>query len=597
MSRSRLWLAVVCLVSLVLLLATAVPGAFTVDDCNYLASVGALRHGTIFVPGTEGLPPSIALYAYEPTAFAVRNPTTPVPLHVPPLYALMAYPFSFMGWYGLVLVNVLATLATVLLVYTAARRLANQERAGWYAAALWLLGASTIEYAQGLWPHMLAVALVTAGFVLVALAITSTRLWQAVAAGFLLALAAGVRYQNAVLLFSGFLVLLIWGTRRWRSGLAYLAGTLLPVGTAALFNHARMHSWNPFSKGLLYSDIPRGAGAGTGGATATATVASALLPIRDFFLSIWTRVVDHSALPPLDSRVSAYMRKLATGDVVTAWGVLKKSWLQASPWVLLGLVVIMLAWLRRDFLSAVVRGHLRRIALPMVLLLAVFGFFGVNRHDGMSFNQRYLLELAPLVAIAVAVTLAQQPLRWTWLASGFALGVAAGALVLVFKGPFGYRLQSLVPLILAVLAACLGIVSLSRPRWFGPTGLAVALCLAWSFTIHVATDLQASRRPREDNQKRLEFVEPAVSSTPSVAILAALGHHDGFCPLLLSHDIVIVTANDAPIEQLPPVLDALLAKRRVFMWLGGMPEATLTRLQANYRMAYVRPPLLAEILK
>lgn len=593
MSRSRLWLAAVCLLSLILLLATAVPGAFTIDDCNYLASVGALRHGTVFVPGTEGLPPSTALYAFEPTAFLLRNPVTPVPLLVPPLYSLIAYPFSYLGWYGLVLVNVLASLATVLLVYTAARRLANQERAGWYAVALWFLGASTVEYAQGLWPHMLSVALVTAGFVLVSVALASPRRWQAVAAGFLLALAAGVRYQNAVLLFSGLLLLLIWGARRWRASAAYLAGTLLPVCTAALFNHARIHSWNPFSKGGQYATLPLA----TGGGAAARTVANPFLPTHDFFLSIWTRVVDFSAQPPFHDRAGTYMRKLATGDVVTAWGVLKKSWLQASPWVLLGLVVIVFAWLRRDFLSTVVRGHLRRMALPTVLLLAVFGFFGVNRHDGMSFNQRYLLELAPLVAIAVAVTLAQQPLRWTWLASGFALGVAAGATVLAFQGPFGYRLQSLVPLLLGILAACLGIISLSRPRWFAPTGLAVALCLAWSFTIHIATDLQASRRPREDNQKRLEFVEPAVSSTPSVAMLAAVGHHDGFCPLLLDHDIVIVTANDAPIEQLPPVLDALLAKRRVFMWLGGMPEATLTRLQANYRMAYVREPMLAEIMK
>src|SRR5512141_374532 len=136
MSSSRLWLGVVCLVGLLLLLATAVPAPFTTDDCNYLASVVALRHGTVFVPGTEGLPASAALSAFEPTAFILKDPASPVPPLVPPLHALIAYPFSFLGWHGLVLLNLLSTFATVFLVYTAARRLANQERAGWYAAAL-----------------------------------------------------------------------------------------------------------------------------------------------------------------------------------------------------------------------------------------------------------------------------------------------------------------------------------------------------------------------------------------------------------------------------------------------------------------------------
>jgi 4-amino-4-deoxy-L-arabinose transferase-like glycosyltransferase len=597
MSSSRLWLGVVCLACVILLLATAIPAPFSVDDCNYLSSVVGLRRGTLFVPGTEGLPPSAALYAFEPTAFILKDPQSPVPPLVPPLYALLAYPFSYLGWHGLVLLNVLATGATVLLVFTAARQLANQDRAGWYAVALWLLGASTIEYAQGLWPHMLSVALATGGMVLVAVVIASGRSWQATLSGLLLALAAGVRYQNAVLLCCGLLALVLWGAPRWRTGCAFVAGALVPTCISSFLNHARIHSWNPFSKGLHYTSVVAG-GTAVGTVNAGGGAGDLLAPVREFLLTLWTRVVDYSAQPPFHDRAGTYMRKLASGDVVTAWGVVKKSWLQGSPWVLLGLFVICLAWSRKDFLSGFARSQLRRAALPIAALLTVFGLAGVYRHDGMAFNQRYLLELAPLVAIAVGVSLASLPLRWYWIASGLVLGAGAGALVVLrIEGALGYRLQSIVPLLLGCLAALLGTVSFSRPRWIGPTGLAVASCLAWSLTVHLSTDLHGSRRARQVNQRRLDYVVDALPSASPVALLAAVGPHDAFCPLLLGHDAVVVTGNDVPVEELLPVIDALLARRRVFVWLGGLPPATVSRLRETYRLESIRPPLFAEIAR
>ena len=592
MARSHLWLGMLCLACLILLLATAIPAPFTVDDCNYLSSVVALRRGTLFLPGTAGLPASQALYAFEPTAFILKDPQSPVPPLVPPLYALVAYPFSYLGWHGLVLLNALATVGTVVLVFAAARSLANQDRAGWYAATLWLLGASTIEYAQGLWPHMLSVALTTAGMILVALAITNRRHGQAALAGFLMALAAGIRYQNAILLLCGLLALLVWGAQRVRASLSFAAGAWLPTLTSALINHARVRSWNPFSKGMHYASVGAGFSAGSG------TGQGASWPAREFLLSIWTRVVDYSAQPPFHDRAQTYLHKLSTGDVVTQWGVLKKSWLQGSPWVLLGLAAVLLAWSRKYFFAAGARNHLRRIVLPVGAMLVVFGLAGVYRHDGLAFNQRYLLELAPLMAIAVAVSLANHPLRWHWIASGFAVGLVAAAIVLLaFRGAPAYRLQSLVPLLLGSIAASLGCVSLSRSRWSGPAGLAIASCLAWSLTIHVSTDLRGSRLARQFNQRRLQLVEDVLPSAGPMAMLAAVGPHDAFCPLLLDHDAVVVTGTDVPVGDLLSVLDALLPVRRVFVWLEGLPGETIVRLQSKYRMQPMLPSLLVEIAK
>jgi 4-amino-4-deoxy-L-arabinose transferase-like glycosyltransferase len=586
MSRSHLWIGAACIVFVVIVLATAIPAPFTVDDCNYLSSVVGLRHGTVYVPGTAGLPPSRALHAFEPMAYMLKDPETPVPPHVPPLYAVVAYPFSFLGWHGLVLLNALATLGTVALVFAAARRLAGHERAGWYAAALWLFGASTIEYAQGLWPHMLSVSCAAGGMICVALAAKEGRDWQAALAGFLLAMAAGMRYQNSVLLGCGLIGLAIWAGKRLRSLAAFAAGAVPPVLTAALFNHARIGSWSPFSKGLHYMAV----GAGNHGVSS---------PVGEFLLSVWTRVVDYSAQPPFHDRAQSYMRKIATGDIVVRWGVLKKSWLQGSPWVLVGFLAVLLAWVHKDFLTAAARSHLRQILLPVAAMLAVFGFAGVYRHDGLAYNQRYLLELAPLMAIAAGVSIAQRPLRWTWIASGASLGLGfAGLALLAFPGGERYRLQSILPLVLACVTACLVGLSLHRPRWTGPAGLALATCLAWSFTIHLATDLQGSRRGRESNQGRLEFAEAAFPSSSPMALLAATGPHDAFCPLLLDHDAVVLTGTDVPVEELLSVLDALLAQKRdVFVWLEGLPKELVSRLEASYRLEQARPPLLAKIAK
>jgi 4-amino-4-deoxy-L-arabinose transferase-like glycosyltransferase len=584
MSRSQLWFGGFCLLCFLLLLATAIPAPFTIDDCNYLSSVAGLRHGTLFVPGTAGLPASRALYAFEPTGFALQSPVTPVPPLIPPLYALIAYPFSYVGGSGLVFLNVLASVATLALVFTVGWRLAGQERAGWYAAALWFLGASTLEYAQGLWPHMLAVALTTAGLVLAALAAGHGRRGQAVAAGFLLALAAGVRYQNAVLLMVGLLVLLVWGKARLRIASAFCLGALPLVVLSAFINHARIGSWHPWSKAVSYVKVGVGHGAAA--------------PHREFLLGLWAKVVDYSAQPPFHNQADSFLKKLPTGDMVTIWGVLKKSWLQGSPWVLVGLLALLLAWSRRDRFGELAQRHLRMLTVPVVAVLAVFGLAGVYRHDGLSFNQRYFLELAPLVAIAAAVGLARLPVRWPWLAAGAGVGAATAAVALLaFAGAASYRLQSLLPLVLAGAAACLWLLSLPRPRWRGPAGLAIAACLAWSLAIHLSTDLRASRLARHFNIGRLAIVEEAMTEDRPAAIVGALGPVDAFCPLLLDRDVVVVTGTSVPAEELPHLLDSLLPQRRVLLWLETFPNATVTSLRARYHVTILRPPMLAEISK
>jgi hypothetical protein len=69
------------------------------------------------VPQTDGLPPSAELLFFDPGPWTRTVTATPVASTAPPLYALVALPFSVFGWRGLVALNTLAFLATSLLIF------------------------------------------------------------------------------------------------------------------------------------------------------------------------------------------------------------------------------------------------------------------------------------------------------------------------------------------------------------------------------------------------------------------------------------------------------------------------------------------------
>src|SRR5690348_910091 len=96
---------------------TVVPGVFTTDDTNYLINVLALRHGRVTVANTEGLSPSRELLAFDPGPWTRGVSATPVASSAPPLYALLALPFSWFGWRGLVALNTIAYLAAIALTF------------------------------------------------------------------------------------------------------------------------------------------------------------------------------------------------------------------------------------------------------------------------------------------------------------------------------------------------------------------------------------------------------------------------------------------------------------------------------------------------
>ena len=554
--------------------ADVVPGVFSVDDNNYLINVVALRHGRVTVPQTDGLPPSSELLFFDPGPWTRSVTSTPVASTAPPLYAPIALPFSFLGWRGLVALNTLAYLATTTLVFVYVRRHASAAPTPWLAAAAFALAGFSIEYAQGVWPHMLSVSLCTAGILLGARVAARGRVHDAVMAGALLGVAAGVRYQNVILLGAVGAGLLVFAGRRWTTIAAFAASAAIPLAASSAINYARLGSLNPISKGPGYMTL--GVGAHAAG------------PWWDPLVMLWAKVVDFSARPPITGAgTEGWLHyEAATGAHLMLADTLQKGFVQSAPWALVGFLVLAAVWMVPRYFDAATSRQLRFMSMPVAALLAVMSLTA-GRHEGYTFNQRYLLELVPLTAIAFALALD----RVAWRPRDVAIGALAGALVvmaiLTLTPPVGTSADSLwllrhvllfkTPIVLGAMLVA-GWLLAARIR-HGPfaAALAIGLCLGWGFTLHHADDLRASHRSRQYNADRTARLAQVVQD--GMVIVSYWYGDDAAVPLLLERDFVVLDTRADEGRDAPALVRDLLGRGRRVLLLGeGFPPAVLARV-------------------
>ena len=544
----------------IVLTATVVPGVFIIDDDNYLVTVLALRQGRVTMGNTDGLPPSRELVFFDPGPWGRTVTSTPVASTAPPLYALLALPFSFAGWRGLVALNTLAYLTTIALIFAYARRYSSEASTAWMAAGAFAFGGFVIEYAQGLWPHAVSIALCTGGILAAGLAIerdTAEGPRFAAVAGFLLALATGVRYQNAVIVGAAGAAIVLWSARRLTAAGAFTAAAALPLVAAAAVNHSRLGSWNPISKGPTYLSVSPFASS-----------------VFDPLVLFWARIVDFSMRPPLVGPMFSWVTyDAATGAHLMGGSTMQKAFLQSAPWAVLAFVLLALAWAPSFPLPDARRRQLRMLAVFAAVLVSTFAFSGVRRTQGLSFNQRYLLELLPMAAIAFAWALDGFRLRVEPLLLGALAGVLLVAAILFALPVRTVQLLALLKVPLA-LAAGLGLawfLARSRPGLRPLLAVAAGLCLGWAMALHVMDDVQASRSLRTANLARtraLARVLPGAS-----ALVTYWGTRDAAGPLLFDRDIVILDAHADEGHDAPMLIRALLARnRKVFVLRSGMPR-------------------------
>ncbi len=584
----------------VLLVGTAIPAPFTIDENNYLVTVLGLRQGRLTVPGTEGLPASPELLYFDPAAIERKVTSTPVVSTVPPLYAVLALPFSYAGWRGLVALNAVALLATVVIAFLLARRFSPGSAAPWLAAFAVAAGSYFYEYGQGVWPHMVTTALVAGGVYLAARALDERPMAWAAGAGFLAAAAAGVRYQNAFVLGCIGLALLLLGRARLRAAASFALGALPPLAASAFMNHSRLGSWNPISKGPGYLPAPGRIGASSNGFFA------------DFLVMGWARIVDYSAIPPLTGTVheSFHTPHPVSGAFVMVTAV-KKAWLQSSPWMIVALLLLVLAWLPQPtfarWLGGVPQRPLRLLSLVVLPTLAMFSASGVGRTDGLCFNQRYFCELVPLTAIAFAWGVEGVARRRPALLTGALVGAVLGVIALMPHPLMAQRhyMVMYIPLALAALLAAAWALELAaRLKASAHTSAAfvsvflavmVGASLTWATTLHLGDDLKAARILRLSRQDYLRQLRPYLEGRS--AVFASGGIKDALGPLQLEQDVVIAVPGLDHAATTKALLEAFLDQgRRVYFIPNVLPVSLLDSILEGKKVRYLgRLPLLIEV--
>lgn len=555
----------------VVLVATTIRGTYITDEINYMVSVVGLRQGVLTVPGTEKLPPSKELFSFDPEPNVRIPTTTPVISVVPPLYAPIALPFVFLGWRGLVLLNTISYLLTAFTVFVVAKRYATERQTPWLAAMLVLFGGYAIEYAQGVWPHMLSVLLVT-----LAVYVTS-KIWDggnaamAVLSGLLMGFATGIREQNIILAGSLGLTLVLFARKKAISAVWYGIGVLVPLLVSATIHYYRQGLWHPFPKAIAITGQMAGNVAGTAPWT--------------LFVGFWTKFVDFSALPQ-DYLLETFARRDPLSGAILIDGTVKKSLLQSCPWIALAFVVLLLAWRAKGSVRGEIRKVLRALSIILVPLIALFAV--ANRSDGPVHNQRYFLEMVPLFTLAVVLAFDGLGLGIGHLAMGaLVAGLAFAASLTLPSHTLYLTVLMKLPLLLAAL-----VLTAWMFRWHPRARIFLAvlagLCFGWSLFAHVLDDLPASRHRRDGNASALSTLESIVPDHS--AVFAYWGLKDGAGPLMLTRDVVILDVwADEGADATRLARELSEQRRRLFVVGVGFPETILDRIAAGDSVAVVNP--------
>lgn len=566
------------------LAVTTIRGAFIIDEINYTVNVIGLREGRLTVPGTEGLSPSKELLYFDPEPYSRTVSSTPVSSIAPPLYAPIALPFVIFGWRGLAFLNTISFVFAALLVFLIVRRHTTESSSAWLAVALFVLGGYSMEYAQGVWPHMLSVFLCTAAVYCVCSAWAGGSWVSLVLGGFVMGLGCGVRDQNIFLAGCLGLTVLFWTNRRLKSIGYYMAGIATPLLASATINFYRSGIFYPTPKAYAYAQF----------------VSS---PIRSGtwikpFEVFWVKIVDFSTFSFFKdpSEFVDYAREPSTGAFLVA-GIVKKALIQSSPWIAFAIVLCVAIWLAPSTMQHDRKRYVRALTLLVLPALGMFSMAGF-RMDGLSFNQRYLLEIVPIAAIIVALCLDGFPISPMQLIWGFLFAGISFAILLIMPSTIFLHTAILkVPLLLGVMLVFAWIFR-NRTLFKRIFCITLGLCIGWSFLVQTV-DLITSRRIRTTNAVGLDSLSAKIPN--HAALFAFWGAQKSMAgPIQFGKDVVILDVwADMGKDARLLAEELIRQKRRVFIYGSGIPTDIVAGVKGHdsLAVALTNPFLLYELVR
>jgi hypothetical protein len=264
-------------------------------------------------------------------------------------------------------------------------------------------------------------------------------------------------------------------------------------------------------------------------------------------------------------------------------GIAKKAFLQSAPWAVVGFAMLALSLGPASWTQRGRRPTLILFSLVAGGVLAAFAVSGASRDDGFSFNQRYLLELVPLAAVAFAWSVEHLGLRVRTIVAGGAIGTLAFLAVMIVSPDASslYTALMTVPLVLALGALVAWISSRFLSHGRNVLALMIGICLGWSLAVHLGQDLRGSHRSRNHNLSRMHALAPEL--TDGTVLVTYWGTKDAAVPLLFDRDFLILDLRaDEGKDAALLIRDLLSRGRRVLVLEEEMPAEVLDRAVGTF---------------
>jgi hypothetical protein len=220
------------------------------------------------------------------------------------------------------------------------------------------------------------------------------------------------------------------------------------------------------------------------------------------------------------------------------------------------------------------------------------------RMDGLSFNQRYLLEIVPFAAVIVALSLDGMSISPMHIIGGFLAGGLSLAVLLMMPSREVQHIAILkVPLLLGFLLVLAWILR-NPPSFKRIFGITLGLCIGWSFLVQTI-DLVTSRRIRSTNAVGLDSLNAEIPN--HAALFTFWGAQKSMAgPIQLGKDVVILDVwadmgKDAPLL----TQELIREQRRIFIYGTGIPSEIVKEIKGKDSLviALTKPFLLYELVR
>lgn len=246
-------LAVFLALHLLYSLFLVIPGCLTIDDVTYLQMTKNFSdsHRLGIWNGYDKFPSRELVGSGQ-----LRVHNGRLVAQYPYLYPVLAWPFYRLARIqGLFLLNSLAFLLIVLIVFLMARRLFADENLALSACLIFIFADFAWEYSQAVWPHALSALFVVSALYCAVCAISTEKVrsavWFALTAGFLVGLGTGVHLSVFFTFPVLVLILLFARPRSWWVVIATTLATLPGLALLSATNYSKFGTRSPFSYGSV----------------------------------------------------------------------------------------------------------------------------------------------------------------------------------------------------------------------------------------------------------------------------------------------------------------------------------------------------------